>query len=71
MERRAKKGKKEAFINFWVRSSLAKPGIREGDVDLFKSSSIFIISLPKLLNTSIIRKPLSTLFGFKSPLLST
>jgi len=46
MERRAKKGKKEAFINFWVRSSSSRQEKWEGDIDLFIGPYVLNVSLP-------------------------
>jgi len=53
MERRAKKGKKEAFINLWVRSSLSTNIKREGEIGFLFSPSKLNISLPGPAQVSI------------------
>jgi hypothetical protein len=53
MERRAKKGKKEAFIKFWVRSSPFKLEKREGVME-FIGPCILETSLPNPVNKSIL-----------------
>ncbi|MGC8746260.1 MAG: hypothetical protein ACP5SQ_06490 [Candidatus Saccharicenans sp.] len=45
MERRAKKGKKEAIIKFLVRSSSLRENKSEGEIGFF-GSCIFDFSLP-------------------------
>ncbi|MDD8020026.1 MAG: hypothetical protein PHU81_02415 [Acidobacteriota bacterium] len=45
MERRAKKGKKEAYIKFWVRSLFSELK-REGELDILTGPHILNFSLP-------------------------
>ncbi|MDI6697685.1 MAG: hypothetical protein QME85_01940 [Candidatus Saccharicenans sp.] len=62
MERRAKKGKKEAFINLWVRSSPDLKTKREGEIGFLFSPSNLNISLPGPAKISMYNNCLSIVF---------